>query len=241
MAIYEEKYKVSVSHIGMSNQITNKGILSLLETIACSHSDMVGYGITDMHATHLSWVLLNWKVKILKRVSYSNIVTIKTWSKPGNKFQTYRDFEMLDEDGNIVCIATTKWALVSTEKGSLVSITDDIIGRYEPEEKNVFDNPDIPKLSQLENYSKEFTYTVLRNDIDVNQHMHNLNYLYLAYETLPEDVYNSPECNNMEIMYKKGIKLGETVKCLYSYSDSAHIVTIKSNDESQLHAIVKLY
>ena len=31
-------------------------------------------------------------------------------------------------------------------------------------------------------------YTVLRRDIDINNHMHNLNYLDMAYDILPEDI-----------------------------------------------------
>ena len=42
-------------------------------------------------------------------------------------------------------------------------------------------------------------------------------------------------------MYKKGIKLGETVNCLYCKKDSVNYVTLKSDDMQTLHAIIKLY
>lgn len=241
MAIIENKYKVSVSNVGASNMITNKGILSLLEDLGCIHSDIAGYGLNDIPVTHLSWVLLNWKVQVLKRAKYGSDVTVRTWAKCSNKFYTYRDFEILDESGTCVCKATSKWALISTDTGRLAKITDDIIEKYQPEVKNVFEEPEIDKLIEPALFLEEYTYTVQRSDIDFNKHMHNLNYLSLAYEVLPENVYYSTECNNIEIMYKKGIKLGETVKCLYSYVDGAHIVTIKSKNENTLYSIVKLY
>ena len=71
--------------------------------------------------------------------------------------------------------------------------------------------------------------------------MHNLNYLSVAYESLPEDAYFSAECNHIEIMYKKAIKLGDTVRCFYSDIDSSHYIAIKSDDNKDLHAIIKLY
>ena len=71
--------------------------------------------------------------------------------------------------------------------------------------------------------------------------MHNLNYLLLAYETLPQEIYDSSECNNIEIMYKKSIMLGDSIKCFYSYFNNAHYITIKSEDEKCLHSIIKLY
>ena len=71
--------------------------------------------------------------------------------------------------------------------------------------------------------------------------MHNTYYLDLAYEALPKDVYENNTFNNFEIMYKTSALLGEKVKCLYSFVNGEHFVTIKSEDEAKLHAIIKLY
>ena len=71
--------------------------------------------------------------------------------------------------------------------------------------------------------------------------MHNLNYLDLAYEALPEEVYFNQEFNNIEIMYKTAIKLGDISKCLYSFEDNKHIVCIKSPDNTILHCIINLW
>ena len=71
--------------------------------------------------------------------------------------------------------------------------------------------------------------------------MHNTNYLNLAYEALPEEIYKNTIFNNIEILYKKELKLNDSVKFLYSEEEGAHIVTIKSLDDKILHTIVKLY
>ena len=83
-------------------------------------------------------------------------------------------------------------------------------------------------------------YDVKRSDIDVNKHMHNLNYLKLAFEALPEEVYYSKEKDNVRIMYKHQILLGDKVKCYYTNIENKDIITIKSKDDSILHAIVEL-
>ena len=241
MAFFEYTDQVNISNVGNSNLITNTGVLSILENIACKHSDVVGFGINDVATTHLSWVLLARKVNILKRVQYGSKLKLRTWAKCSNKFFTYRDFEVFDENNNLVCIATSKWALINTEEACIAKITDDIIKKYKPDEKNVFDKPEIEKLVEPENYSNVYNYTVQRRDIDINHHMHNLNYLLLAYETLPQEIYDSSECNNIEIMYKKAIMLGDSIKCFYSYFNNAHYITIKSEDEKCLHSIIKLY
>ncbi len=50
---------------------------------------------------------------------------------------------------------------------------------------------------------------MIRKDIDINKHMHNLYYLDLAYEALPDEIYNKRPFDYVRITYKKEIKLGE--------------------------------
>ena len=111
---------------------------------------------------------------------------------------------------------------------------------YKPEDEKVFEKDEIDKLKETENLDKYINYEVKRADIDVNKHMHNLNYLKLAYEALPEEVYYSKEKSNVRIMYKHQILLGEKVKCYYNNIDGKDIITVKSQDDSILHAIIEL-
>ena len=96
-------------------------------------------------------------------------------------------------------------------------------------------------MLEPENFEIETNYTVRRADIDVNEHMHNLNYLDLANEVLPEEVYNNNNFNNVRISYKKEIKLRDTVKCKYSFENGKHIVTVKSEDDKIIHAIIQMH
>lgn len=239
--IFEHKTRVDIGKVDSNALVTNKGMLALLENVACMHSDKAGYGICDIPSTHLSWVQLNWKVAIIRRLKYAEEITIKTWAKASSKVTTIRDFEVLDKAGKQVCIATTKWTLTNIDTQSIVKITDDIIGEYEPDTKSIMPEYDFKKLSELKTFSNEYIYKTERRDIDVNRHMHNLNYLDLAYEALPENIYLNNEFNNIEIMYKKAIRLGDTSKCLYSFENNKHTVVIKSLDEKDLHCIVNLW
>ena len=241
MAIFENKTRVDISKVNSNALITNKGLLSLLENTACMHSDTAGYGIVDIPRTHLSWIQLNWKVKIFRRLKYGEIVTVKTWARVSSKVCTLRDFEVYDSNNNLTCIATTRWTLINTDTQSITKITDDIINKYNPDDRTVFPDFTFKKLEGPKEFSNEYIYTTQRRDIDVNKHMHNLNYLDLAYETLPEDVYLNNEFNNIEIMYKTAILLGDTSVCLYGLNENMHTVVIKSIDKKTLHCIVNLW
>ncbi len=241
MAIFETILNVDISKVNGDSKISNKGMLSILESVACMHSDKAGYGIKEIPLTRLSWIQLNWKVKILRRPYYGENLKIRTWARIDSKVSTLRDFEVLDKDNNQLCIATTRWTLINIDTQSLTKINDDIINKYNPENISIMPDFEFKKLSEPTDFSNEYVYTTQRRDIDVNNHMHNLNYLDLAYEALPEDVYNTETFNNIEIMYKKAIRLGDTSKCLYSKENNINTVVIKSMDSKDLHCIINLW
>ena len=61
----------------------------------------------------------------------------------------------------------------------------------------------------------------------------------IASEVIPEDILKTKELNDFEVMYKKEIIKDEIVKCLFVETEESYIVTIKSKDNSVLHAIIK--
>ena len=122
--IVEREYYVKLSEIGKENKITNKALLGILEDIGGVHSNIAGYGIPTMDKTHLTWILLDWKVQVIRRPNYAEKILARTWSKDGLKYYAYRDFEVVDEQGNVIVKAISRWVLVNIETGKMERITD---------------------------------------------------------------------------------------------------------------------
>lgn len=241
MAIIEHNFEIGFRDVGKSNKLTNRALLGFLEDIAGMHSNQAGFGLNDIEKTGLTWVLLNWKVKVFKRPLYGEAVLAKTWARDVLKFYTYRDFEVYDSNNNKIAIATTKWVLMDAKTMSLTKISDDVIAPYKAETKKVFlEEPEPNKLLEPESFSFSSKYVVQRKDIDINNHVHNVFYLDIAYEVLPIDVYENVSFDTFEIMYKKEAKLGETIKCFYSKIDNFHYIVMKTEDEKNIHCIVRL-
>ena len=238
--IYEEKFKIGLKDVWAKDEVSNIAILEYLEDIAAYHSDSIGIGINTTEETHLNWLLLDWELEVLKRPRYGQVLDIHTWSRGIEKFYAFRDFEVYDEKNNLCAIATSKWLLVDHKTGKIARVEPEIADRYQTE-KAVFKDKKIEKIKEPKEYISEMTYTTRRRDIDVIGHMHNLYYLYLAYEALPEEEYNKRPFNHVKIQYKNQIKLGEIAKCKYAKENEENIVVIKSEDDKILHAIIKIY
>ena len=238
--IFEKHYTVGNRDVGNNNKATNKAMLKYLENIACRHSDEVGYGINTIEETKVVWILLDWKLKVIERPKYGQTIKVRTWSRKMEKYYAYRDFEICDEKDNIIAIATTKWVLLGADTRKIQRIPEELVSKYEQEtERHVFEN-EIEKLQEQEKNEYSMEVKTRRTDIDINNHVNNLNYLDLAYEILPDEIYKK-DINNVRITYKHQIKPRKMVNIAYVKQDEKNIITIKTQNKEQLHAIVELW
>lgn len=238
--IYKENFKMGLKDIWKNNEISNKAILECLENVAGYHSDSIGCGLNANEQSHLSWILLDWKVKVIKRPKYGQTLEVSTWSRKIERVYAYRDFEIYDEENNLCAIATSKWLLINIKTKKITRVEPEMAEKYETETgKKVFEE-ELGKLKKPEHFERETKYVTKRRDIDIIGHMHNTYYLDLAYEALPDEVYAKRPFSEFRIMYKKEIKLGQTVNLKYTNIGEKHIIVFESNDGETLHAIVEL-
>ena len=241
MCVFKRDLKVKYLDVNSKSQLTSKGFIKYLQDVANEHSDEIGYGFKNITQTNLSWILLNWKVQILKRPTVSDNIHIITWARVISRAISYRDFEVYDSNNNLICIASSKWALTNYSTHSLERISPEMRNAYGVLEKKVFDVDINEKIKEPENSFFVYEYTIQRRDIDTNNHVNNLCYLDFAYEALPDDVYYNLNSSTTEIIYKKEIKYKDKIKCFYSNTNGKHIVTIKNDDLSIVHSIVSFY
>ena len=165
----------------------------------------MGYGLNDIETANCSWMVLYWKIKIYKRPKWNTKLKIKTWPKKFNKISSWRDFEVYDEEGNKIVIATSEWVLINAKELTIGGITEKMINDYGLNQESVFEEETNGKLKEPEKTQKIYKYTARRRDGDTNHHVNNVNYLEFAYDALPKEVII--DFNNIEIYYKKQIKI----------------------------------
>jgi len=242
-SIFEEKFLTSYTQTGIHGVLTNKSILSLMERTAGLHSAYCKFSFADIAKDNLTWIILNWKLKVLKRPKAEERIVIQTWGRKFNKLFVIRDFKLFNSKGELYAIASSKWCLVDTSKNKIARMPENIPEIYGGfRDESVFDIEDLPRLREpkLDSIGVD-TYKIRRFDLDINKHVHNTNYLNFAYEVLPFEIYTGEELNNLEIYYKNEIKYGETIKSFLYFDKGVYTIATKSEDEQTLHSIVRIY
>ena len=227
---------VRYTDIGPDGSITQKGMLGLLQEAAALASDQAGYGLKDVPVKRVAWLLINWRLEMAERLLWPAPITVHTWPRSLDGFFSDRDFEVFSQ-GRLVARATSRWALVDIDTGHTTRITPEVEGAYTLDPRAVFDTPVTTLGRANPDAAETFTQVIGRRDIDTNRHVNNLHYLDYAMEALPEEVWkNLPP--SVEILYRKQIRLGTAIRCLYSFKDGRHQVEIRSDQSRTPHAFV---
>ena len=238
--VFEYDFEIQYADIDSKYHLTVYALLKYLQEVATIHASVLNYGLYDTPRIRTVWLLLDWKLQVISRPAWHQKIHIKTWPSKNDLSSCYRDFEVYDDTGKCICIATSKWVLFDLKKGSLAKITDDFKAMYKEVNKHVFDTSIIEKLKEPQNSQMFCEYIVQKRDIDTNHHVNNLIYLDLAYEVLPNDIFFNRDFKNVEIMYKHEAKLGDILHLFYTENTDCTFVTIKNNSNDKLHCIIKL-
>ena len=235
------RYRVGIEEIGHDHKASLKAMVTFLEDSACWHSATVGYGIKEIETKHRAWVVLDWKIKVIEYPEYQEEFTVSTWSRHMDGIRAFRDYEMRGADGRLIATGSSKWIFTDTERRRPVRLTDDINELYGTEPDMAMDEEIEELIYDEALFENGYTtqYVVTRRDIDVNKHVHNINYIDIAYDAMPEEIYSKfimGGFTQLHILYKKEIKLGDTVTCKYIEQNGHHTIALLV--DNKMHSII---
>lgn len=237
--IFTSKFCIGLGDLNRNLQITNKAILKMFEDTAGFHSDSVNNGISQITECGNAWIIMGWKMSVIDRPKYGTKLTVETWSRCMEKAHAFREFRLLDETGNVRAVGSSVWAVINMKTRSIVRIAPEMNELYDSEDIAVFDRWKLDRTTVPTEFEITRDYSIRRCDTDIIGHMHNLNYLDIAVETLPDDVFAMGEFNDLTITYKNEVKSGECVSCGYYKENEKQCSAIIGN--RGIAAIIKMW
>ena len=237
MNIFEFPARVSYSDITDDYSLTLTGAMRMMQEAAIVHSNQTKFSVFNTHETHLSWMLVRWRARMVGQARWNDNLTVRTWPHTMERVTSDRCFEIVDANGAPVAIGESTWILVNSETHRAARVTPEVVEAYPLVDREVFDSPLLQPVME----EGEVTYRcrVQRRDIDTQHHVNNLVYLDYAKQALPEDVYQRP-FREIGVKYSRQMLLGDEVRCVYYHADGCHLVDIRSEDDAYSHAQITL-
>ncbi len=226
--MYSFNSRVRFSETDTDRKLSVTGLMNYLQDCSIFQSEDIGAGFGYVNKTKKSWLLSAWNVEVLRRPGVAEEITIGTWPYDFKGIYGLRNFSILDKEGNYLVKADSCWFLTDITTGRPVRPTTEDIAPYPVVEPRI-DMEDLPRKIALPKEMKEVgTIAVMKQHLDTNLHVNNVQYVAIACEVLPEGC----EIAGIRAEYRKAAVLGDviTVKC--AVENESYFVSLCAEDGS---------
>lgn len=216
---YEEKITVKYSEIDQNMAMKPYALLNFLQDIASQNAEDWGFGYSYIHSKNYAWFLIKYRMEFENYPFDIQDLVLKTEPRGYNKLFAYRDFELYSGD-KLMGRVHSMWSLVDIDSRSIVPIATAI-----PDNPHMVqfvkrdDDLSFAKISQITTPTLKKEFEVRYNDLDVNGHANNGNYIVWAFEPLSFEFKDTHKIKILDMVYKKEVKFGEKFVSLVEFKD----------------------
>ncbi|OLS32173.1 MAG: hypothetical protein HeimAB125_11600 [Candidatus Heimdallarchaeota archaeon AB_125] len=230
--MYEMTFNPRISEIDIHGNVKVTALMDYLQHIAYKHADQLGVGHHQIFHKGLTWLLLRYTAEITRYPQFDESLRVITWvAESESPKYTIRDFEIMDEENNIICKATTSWLLFNYRKRQPINFMD-IWPDFKAVERRALDY-DFPGLQLPENIETQKSLKVRLQDLDIQQHVNHISHINWIIEGMPEKIVKKYELEKLEISYKEQGFYEDDILI------ETEILKEKDNTIQAIHQIVK--
>ncbi|MBO6257097.1 hypothetical protein J6N69_03580 [bacterium] len=227
----EENINIRYSEMDFDKSLKPFSLLNFFQDIASDNAERLGFGYSAITPKNLMWVLLKYRIEFEEYPVDMYNLRLQTNPRGYNKMFAFRNFKLWNGD-KLLARASSMWSLVDFTNMSIANIANSIdspyFGKYEKSEEDL----QYEKIPALEKADFEKEFEVRYNDIDVNRHANNGNYIVWALEPLPFDFKSQHKLKTIDMVYKKEIKFGEKLTTKVQILEDKSTVHVLSNSQT---------
>lgn len=227
--LFSKEYDIKYYEQNVNGDLKESALLNFLQDSATLSAESLGFGPSFVFKNNYAWVVLKYHIELYKEIRDFASITLKTEPRGISKLYAFRDFEIYSPEGECVGKVVSTWALIDMESRRMLPMQKVLAEFMLPFEKRDGDL-EYNKIEHPDELMYQKVFDVRFDDIDVNRHANNSNYIVWALETLPQDFRLTHTPNVIDIKYRKEVSLGDKV-----LSEAQEILTEKGLET--LHVI----
>lgn len=230
MAVFQKQFDICYSHLDPLRRVKLTALLDFLQDVATAHSDSLGLTLENMRRDGAFWVLVSFDITLHALPQIDDRITVETWSSGIKTIYGYRNFRMLNMNGDILLEASSVWVYMGWDTMRPLRVPPEKAALFAPQSSAA----PLRKLNlphpQCE--TPALTYRVMRHDIDTNQHMNNVKYLELALETLPKPLWERIPCR-IELQFLHAVTYGNPLEIFLETADNSALCSICPQESTE--------
>lgn len=228
-------YTIRTYEIDNKKKATIPALIKLMHEAAMENVIDLNLSIWDLEPHQISWVLMRKQLVVNQLPNLGEEIKVVTHCAGFEKFFTYRDYKIFNQQDELLAYASSTWLLMDTVKRRMSRIPDFILAMEMPKEEDCLPRPK-NKLPKFEHVDLQKDFTVGWYDLDFNQHLNNVFYLQWILETVPDNLLLNGQLASMDIIYKLESKWKEELICETQMVNEGHLLhrLVRKSDGKQL-------
>jgi len=200
--------RVRYSETDENKLLTVPKLIDYFQDCSTFQSEDLGVGLSYMEQIQMVWVVASWQLEIKRLPHLGERIVIGTLPYAFKAFLGYRNFCMMTEEGEVLCVANSLWSLLSTQTGKPVNAPKDMMERYPIEEKLEMQYAG-RKITLSADRCRQEAFVVEQQHVDANHHVNNGQYVSMAAKFLPLGF--EEQVKSLRVEYKMQAYLGDVL------------------------------
>ncbi|MCR9249072.1 MAG: thioesterase [bacterium] len=237
--IGEEKHRIRANEVDSTGYATFPALLNLMQDVAWNNSQRLGYSVYHLLEKGFTWVVSRYQFEIFNYPKHFDNVIVRSWPSSRGRLYTSRDYEILDEDRNVLISGTSLWVVLDINKRRPIPIPPFFQELKFPDDisRKEIDKSKIPEAKEESSVIK-----VRFQDIDMNNHTNNANYVSWVVEDLYNTIGEIRKPLYVDITFKGESVKGEMLQTfidLMSNNESIHRIVSQNTGRDIINAHLK--
>jgi acyl-ACP thioesterase len=203
--VYEEVYPVFSFLLDPMKRLSIPAAFGILGDAAGRDANLRGWGYEELTGRNQAWVLIRAKMEIVRQPSWGEQIILRTWPKLMEGIIAYRDFQILDNQRQVLMAGSTAWTILdlSTRKpvrlGGMVNPDKDLSNCHAIQGKPA-------KIEWPAGMVVTQELTAEFGHLDMNNHVNNSRYIEWVINTIPVQTMLSRKLVAVEVNFISEVK-----------------------------------
>lgn len=222
---FELTYRVRSYETGVRNRLSLPSVCNYLQEAAGEHAERLGFGILELQARGISWMLARLHLKLARDVPWGADVKVVTWpSGLKGRLVALRDFRLFAADGDPILEGVSEWLTVDLAAQRIVKPSEDFARVVPPDVARVAlaAADGHGKFAALAKVDQTARILVRRADHDFNDHVNNVHYVEWALEALPVP-FRARSVRELDIVFRQAAHAGDELESRVEVVDGANL------------------
>ena len=221
---------ILITYADMDSKMVLKpsALFNYLQELASENAEEYNFGFSATYPNNLGWFLLKYRMEFTSYPKNLKNIYIKTTPRGCYKLFAYRNFTIYNDNSVIGRISST-WSLVDLTSKKLMIVDKALSSPYLVKHEKTNEDLNYEKIPEIDTADLTKEFEIRFDDIDVNGHVNNANYIIWALEPLDFYFRCKKHLKTLDVVFKKEVKYGNKILSEVKFDGTKTIHLLKNS------------